>query len=362
MGLRIELGGVIVLLLLTAGAGCTGRVQGAHDGPPPAFPVRTLVAQPERVGESTEYLATLRSRSSAVLQPQVEGNVTRIFIHSGDYVQPETPLLEIDPLKQQATVNNQEATHRARLANLEWTRTDLERKKALSSAGVIARQDLDQAQAAYDAAKAEVEAMEAGVREQQVQLHYYTVKAPAAGIIGDVAVRVGDRVRTDTTLTTLDKGGELEVYISIPPEKAPSVHLGTVVQVLSEDALPATRTSVSFISPRVDSASQLLLVKALVSNQDRRYRHEQIVHVRVIWNEAQRPVLPVTAVVRITGQTFAYVVEESGRQSVARQRRVRLGEIVGNDYIVLDGIKPGERMIIEGVQMLVDGMPVQPQS
>jgi RND family efflux transporter MFP subunit len=362
MGLRVNIGGAMALLLLAAGAGCTGRVQGAHEGPPPAFPVKTLVAQAANVGESTEYLATLRSRSSAILQPQVEGNVTRVLVRSGDYVEPGAPLLEIDPLKQQATVNNQEATHRARLANLEWTRTDLERKKALFAAGVISRQDLDQSQAAYDSAKAEVEAMEAGVREQQVQLHYYTVKAPAAGVIGDLAVRVGDRVRTDTTLTTLDKGGELEVYISIPPEKASQVRLGTAVQVLGEDGRPATNSAISFVSPRVDPASQLLLVKALLPNQDHGYRHEQIVHVRVIWSQAQRPMLPVTAVARITGQTFAYVVEENGNQSIARQRQVRLGEIVGNDYVVLDGIKPGERMIVDGVQMLVDGMPVQPQS
>jgi RND family efflux transporter MFP subunit len=248
------------------------------------------------------------------------------------------------------------------VANLEWTRSDLERKKALFSAGVIARQDLDQSQAAYDSAKAEVEAMEAGVREQQEQLHYYTVKAPAAGVIGDLAVRVGDRVRTDTALTTLDPGGELEVYISIPPEKAAAVRVGTPVQVLGDENHPDTRAAVSFVSPRVDPASQLLLVKALVPNQDHRYRHEQVVHVRVIWNEAQRPLLPVTAVARITGQTFAYIVEEDGKQNVARQRQVRLGEIVGNDYVVLDGIKPGERMIVNGVQMLADGMPVQPQS
>jgi len=362
MAVGLRVGGTVMLLILAVGTGCTGRVQGAHEGPPPAFPVKTQVAQPERVGDSTEYLATLRSRSSAILQPQVEGNVTRIFVHSGDYVQAGTPLLEIDPLKQQATVNNQEAGHRARLANLEWTRSDLERKKALWDAGVIARQDLDQAQAAYDSAKAEVEAMEAGVREQQVQLHYYTVKAPAAGTIGDIAVRVGDRVRTDTTLSTLDKGGELEVYISIPPEKASSLRLGTPVQVLGDNGGPGARTTVSFVSPRVDPASQLLLVKALVPNQDHGYRHEQIVHVRIIWNEVQRPLLPVTAVARITGQTFAYVVEENGNQSVARQRQVRLGEIVGNDYVVLDGIKPGERIIVNGVQMLADGMPVQPQS
>jgi RND family efflux transporter MFP subunit len=326
----------------------------------PAFPVKMQVAQARRVGESTEYLATLRSRSSAVLQPQVEGNVTRIFVHAGEQVGFDAPILEIDPLKQQATVNNQEAAHRARLANLEWTRTDLQRKKELFSAGVVSRQELDQAQSAFDAAKADVEAMEAGVREQQVQLHYFTIKAPAAGVIGDIPVRVGDRVRTDTLLTTLDKSDELEAYISIPAEKSSAVHEGTEVEMLGADGQPERTVRVTFISPRVDTGSQLLLVKAAVPNRGHRYRNEQVVHVRVVWEQIDRPMLPVTAVARISGQTFAYVAESSGAMAVARQRRVRLGEILGNDYVVLDGIHPGDRVIVSGAQMLADGMPVTP--
>jgi RND family efflux transporter MFP subunit len=362
MSVRVGLAGAVALVVLALGIGCTGRVQGASDSAPPAFPVKVQLAQKQRVGECTEYLATLRSRNSAVLQPQVEGNITRVFVRSGDHVSPGMPILEIDPLKQQATVNNQEAAHRARLANLEWTRSDLQRKKELFAAGVVSRQDLDQSQAAYDAAKADVDAMEAGVQEQRVQLHYYTVKAPAVGTIGDIPVRVGDRVKTDTTLTTLDTGGELEAYVSIPAEKAAAVHRDTTVEVLGDDGTPATRASVSFISPRVDNTSQLLLVKATVPNQAHHYRNEQMVHVRLVWNEVDRPMLPVTAVARITGQTFAYVAEDSGKQVVARQRPVRLGDIVGNDYVVLDGIKAGDRIITSGVQMLADGIPIKPQS
>jgi RND family efflux transporter MFP subunit len=352
----------LIVFAVSVLVACSRNPQAASQAGPPALGVQVRSAQAQRVGESTEYLATLKSRDASVLQPQVEGQVTRIFVRSGDRVNTGTPLLEIDPLKQQATVNNQEAVHRARLANLEWSRKDLQRKKELAGAGVISRQDLDQAQAAYDAAKADVDALEAGVREQRVQLHYYTVKAPAPGIIGDIPVRVGDRVKVDTVLTTLDKSGELEAYISVPAEKAAEVHIGTPVEILEESGRDAARSSVSFVSPRVDPASQLLLVKAIIPNRDRRFRNEQLVHVRVVWSEAERPLIPVTAVSRVSGRTFAFVAEQSGNQTVARQRPVRLGDIVANDYVVLDGIKPGERVIVTGVQMLADGMPVKPQS
>ncbi len=355
-------GMVFVLLALVAAGGCSRPVEANRAGGPQAFPVKVQVARPQAVGEATEYLATLKSRDASVLQPQVEGQVTRIFVRAGDRVEPGSPLLEIDPLKQQAAVNNQEAVRRSRLANLDWSRKELERRKQLFAAGVISRQDLDQAQSGYDAAVADVEAMEAGVKEQRVQLRYYTVKAPAAGVIGDIPVRVGDRVKTDTVLTTLDKRGELEAYISIPAEKAAEVEPGTAVEILDDEGKPALRSRVSFISPRVDTASQLLLVKAPVPNRDRRFRNEQLVHVRVVWRQVERPLAPVTVVSRVSGQTFLFVAEKAGDQWVARQRAVRLGDIVGNDYVVLEGIKPGEQIVTSGVQMLADGMPLVPQS
>ncbi len=356
----IDLSFFAIALLLLLGTACNEAKPAEAAGGPRAMPVKVQVARAQRVGEYTEYLATLKSRNSSVLQPQVDGQITRILVHSGDRVEAGTALLEIDPLKQQATVNNQEANRRAQLANLDWTQKELERTKQLYAAGVVSKQALDQAQSAYEATKANVDAMEAGVREQQVQLHYYTVKSPATGIIGDIPVRVGDRVTNSTMLTTLDRGGELEAYISVPAEKAAEVKMGTPVEILDENDRPMTRSRISFISPRVDPESQLLLVKAMIPNGDRRFRTEQLVHARVVWNQVERPLIPVTAVNRVSGQVFAFVAADAANGTVARQRPVKLGDIIDNDYVVLDGIKPGDRIIISGVQMLADNMPVKP--
>ena len=273
-----------VLVLAGFSTGCSRSAQGGRGDQPQALPVKVQTAALERVPDFTEYIATLKSRRSAVLQPEVEGQIRRIFVRSGQRVAPGASLIEIDPRKQAATLHSQEANRRARLAALEYNRAELERKKRLFAAGVISKQELDQAQSAYDASKAEVEALEASVQEQQVQLRYYTVKAPSAGAIGDIPVRVGDRVKTDTVLTTLDEGGELEAYISVPAEKSAAVRIGTPVEILAENGKPPVRTSVTFISPRVDTENQLLLVKAAV-HRDQRFRNDQIVHARVIWTE-----------------------------------------------------------------------------
>jgi RND family efflux transporter MFP subunit len=339
-------------------AGCGNNPSAAKPAGPQAMPVKVITAEAQIVPQSTDYLATLKSRNSAVLQPQVEGDIVKIFVRSGQRVEAGTPILRIDPTKQEAAVNNLEAAHKSKQATMEQNRIDLERKKKLFAAGVIARSELDTAQSAYDVSKADVEALEASIREQKVQLRYYTVNAPTTGTVGDIPVRVGDHVTNQTLLTTLDHGGPLEAYVYVPSEKSSEVRMGMPVDIMDDAGKPLVRTRVSFISPRVDTDSQTLLVKTQVPNSEMRFRNDQQVHSRVIWSEVKRPVIPMTAVSRMSGKIFAFVAETQGQQAIARQRLLQVGDMLGNDYVVLDGIRPGEKVIVSGVQMLADGMPV----
>src|SRR5215470_9179746 len=246
---RITLGAFALLAAAWMTTGCGNSSSAAKPSGPQAFPVKTITAQAQMVPQSTDYLATLKSRNSAVLQPQVEGDIVKIFVHSGQRVEAGTPILRIDPTKQEATVNNLEAAHKSRQATMEQNRIDLERKKKLFAAGVIAKSELDTAQSAFDVSKADVDALEASIREQKVQLRYYTVNAPTAGTVGDIPVRVGDHVTNQTALTTLDRGDELEAYVYIPSEKSGSVRMGMPVDILDDSGKPALRTKISFISP-----------------------------------------------------------------------------------------------------------------
>jgi RND family efflux transporter MFP subunit len=231
----------------------------------------------------------------------------------------------------------------------------------LAASGISSQNDLDQARAALDAARAELAALEAQVREQQVQLHYYTVTAPTAGIVGDIPGRVGDRVTADTMLTTIDQPGALEAYVSVPIERAPQLRAGLPVQILDGAGELLAEIPVSFVSPRVDEATQTVLVKAKVDEAEG-LRPSQFIRARLVWGTHEGPVVPVLAVSRISGQHFAFVAEEDKGALVARQRQLRLGEIVGGEYVVLDGIEPGDRVIVSGTQFLVDGAPVSPET
>jgi len=357
--LKIFLIGAVAAL--AAGCGRQTTNAAAPTGPE-GLPVKVITAEAHSLPEATDYLSTLKSRNAPALQPQVEGEVTQIFVHSGEKVEPGTPILQIDPRKQQATVNNQEAAYRSKLAAMEYDRVDLDRKKKLYAAGVVSKVDLDVSQTAYEAAKADSESLAASIREQKEQLRYYTVNAPTGGIVGDIPVHVGDRVSTSTVLTTLDRGGELEAYVYVPADKARAVRLNMPLDLVDDSGNKLLRTTIFFISPQVDTASQTLLLKARLPNAGFKFRNDQTVHARLVWSERKLPTVPVTAVSRLSGKIFAFVVEGEGQKQVARQRVIEVGDVVGNDYVVLSGIQPGDRIIVSGVQMLVDGAPVIPQT
>ena len=337
-------------------AACRGG--GQPQGPPP-MPVKMETARLVPIDDATDYVATLRSRGSAAIMPQVEGQVTRIFVRAGDKVAAGAPLVQIDPAKQQATVRSQEDTRAARVSNLALAQRQYERTSALHAEGIASQADMDQAKAALDSAQAELQAVGAQVREQQEELRYYRVAAPTAGIVGDIPVRVGDRVTVSTLLTTVDQPGGLEAYVNVPVERAAALQAGMPVRILDGTGAIVADSRVSFISPQADAATQTVLVKATIENAGS-LRNAQFIRARVVWSTREGPVVPVLAVSRISGQYFVFVAEGKEGSLVARQRAIKVGDIVGNDYVVVEGIKPGDRVIVSGTQFLRDGAPVAP--
>ncbi|MCI0348375.1 MAG: efflux RND transporter periplasmic adaptor subunit [Acidobacteriales bacterium] len=355
------------LALLLAAAlvvvtGCNrGGSQAQAGQPPPAMPVKIVTIQPAPVKDVSEYVATLRSRHSTTLRPQVEGQITQIYVKSGERVAAGDPLMQIDPLKQAASVVSQEAQHEAKKAAVRYAQQQLDRIRQLHEEGVASKQDLDAAQTSYDSAVAELKALEAQLKEQQVQLQYYKVLAPTAGIVGDIPVHVGDRVNNETMLTTVDRPGPLEAYVDVPVERARSLALKRPVELTDSQGTLLAQGSISFISPRVNEEAQTVLVKAEVDNRQGTLRTDQFTRARIIFGSQPGILVPVLSVARISGQAFVFVAEGDQKSLVARQRRVQLGEIVGNDYVVLEGLKSGDRLILSGLQNLADGMAVRPE-
>jgi RND family efflux transporter MFP subunit len=340
------------------GCGKTSAGGDAAAGAMQAMPVQVQVAKTQKIPDETEYLSILKSRHSSIINPQVEGYITKIFVKSGDRVKPGEPLLQIDPLKQQATVSSQEATRVAQAANLNYARVQLDRQKRLYEAGVTPKQDLDNAQTTYDAALAQLNSLEQAVTSQQVELHYYTVAAPSNGIVGDIPVRVGDRVQVTTLLTTVDEPGPVEAYIYVPADRARNLRVGVPVHLVDTAGKDLADSKITFISPQVDTDTQTVLAKATVQNSRDTLRISQQVRAQLIWGTHEGTVIPILSVTRINGEFFAFLSEKENGKTVARQKLLKVGDTVGNDYAVEDGLKAGDHIIVSGLQFLHDGAPV----
>ena len=362
----LRIGAAAAALVLAAAVILSACRNSQSAGPPPAMPPTPVTVETARatpLEDASEYVATLKSLRSTTVQPQTDGQITQIFVKSGDRVRDGASLFQIDARRQQAAVASQQAEVAAKEANVNFARQQVERSSELYRVGAISKQEFEQAETALRTAEADLKALQAQVQQQQVQLRYFTVTAPTSGIVGDVPVRVGYLVTPQTVLTTIDQNELLEVYVSVPMEQAGELKNGLPIRVLSSDGQQTlAATTVSFVSPHVDDQTQSILVKGIVRNTGEAMRASQFVRARIVWRTAEGLVVPVTAVLRINGQFFAFVAQDESGKLVAKQRAIKVGPIASDHYPVVEGIKPGERVVTSGTQKLADGAPIAAQA
>ena len=388
---------------------------------PQAVRVRLATVETDTINQSSEYIANLESRRSVNLQPQIEGRVTRILVREGDNVPAKKPLIQIDPAEQQAalsgataavaaartqvdnaraTLSSLEAQRQSNQSDVEFNRKEYARYSSLADQGAVARSVADQytnriqtaraslaaidkqiqaQRAALAGAQKQLQQAEAAAKSQQVQLNYYQIPAPFAGTVGDIPVKVGDFVNTSTQLTSITENRPLEVNVAIPTERAAELRQGMQIELLDAQGKSVGTSRIFFIAPNAANDTQSVLVKSLYENSNGQLRADQYVRARVLWNQESGVLVPATAISRLGGETFVFVAqqapppqqntEQSNQaqsnqepQLVARQKPVKLGIIQGNNYQVLSGLKPGERIIVSGLLSLRDNTRITPEA
>ena len=213
-------------------------------------------------------------------------------------------------------------------------------------------------------AKAEVAEAAAQVRIAEVNVQKTRILAPTSGVIGDIPIKLGEYVSDGDTLTTITANNTLELNLSIPIEQAAQLRLGLPVEIVDGDNQIATTGKISFISPQVNGNSQLILAKATFSNVRGDLLNRQFIQAKVIWDKRPGILVPSAAISRLGGQTFVFVAQagESGTKStqlVAQQKKVKLGNLYGNNYQVLAGLEPGAKIVTAGILNLRDGAKIQ---
>jgi RND family efflux transporter MFP subunit len=331
---------------------------GGPGGGMPPMPVETLTLAAKPVEQTSEFVASLKSRRSTTIQPEVEGFITRIAVRSGQNVARGAVLFEIDSAPEEAALGSLQSMRPMRESEVEFARQQVDRNKTLLNAGAISQREVEQFESQLRSAEAQLKALDEQIRQQRSQLSYYRVTSPNAGTVGDIPVNVGDRVTRSTVLTTVDENDVLEVYINVPVQQAPQLKVGLPVRLIDDRGQVLATNRITFVSPSVDTATQSVLAKAQLVDGRGDFRSDQFVRARVVWSETPGLTVPVTAVTRINAQYFVFVAEQADQGMVAKQKPVQLGEILGNDYVVQSGLQPGEQLIVGGLQKIRDGAPV----
>jgi RND family efflux transporter MFP subunit len=350
---------VVIAVALTSGCRGNGAAQGAPPAPPPAT-VKIADLAPADIEDASEFIATLHSLRSTTVQPEVEGLVTRVFVKSGQQVETGAPLVQINAERQRAAVSSAEANLAGAEADVTYWQQQAKRLASLVDAGAVSKAEFDQAQNQLRTAEARLKALNAQVQEGRVQLSFFRVTAPQSGIVGDIPVREGDRVTTQTVITTIDEKRGLEAYIQVPLDRSTQARVGLPVQLLDSEGKVVVTNPITFVAPRVDDATQTVQVKSLLRDVPPSVRVLQFVRARIVWRQLQGLKVPITAVVRISGQYFCFVAEPGqGGGLIAKQRPIEVGDVVGNDYVVRGGLKAGEKLIVSGIQKIGNDAPVR---
>jgi RND family efflux transporter MFP subunit len=361
---RVRVG--LAWLAIVAMAGCGNRKgsdgpQAGAQGAGGPMQVEVIALAPGEVRDTGEYLGQLISRRTVTLRPQVAGYVQDIRVRPGEQVTQGQILLVVDPRQERAALRAAEAQRSSSVANLEYARRTRERAAQLYKEGLMSRQEYDQAVAQASTAEANALSAQAQVQAQQVQLGFYEVRAPFAGVVGDIPVKVGDSVTPETVLTTVDQSRALELSVQVPVERAAQIQVGrTPVELLDAEGKPIVSALVFFVAPTLSGVTQLVEVKAAFENVAG-LRAGQLVRTRVVYETRQALLLPTHAVSRLGSQSFAYTVVPGDGGTVAQRQPVTLGQLEGNAYEVLEGLEAGAQVAVSGVQLLRDGQPVAPK-
>ncbi|HZH17238.1 MAG TPA: efflux RND transporter periplasmic adaptor subunit [Archangium sp.] len=337
-------------------SGCGGKP--AAKAAPPPREIEVVQLAPSEVRDTGEYLGSLMSRQSVNVLPQVAGYVRRIHVRPGQKVEAGAPLIDVDAREETAALETARAQRTSSEVNLEQARRTRARLESLYKEGLASAQELEQSRAQVEALEANTRAAAATESQREVQLGFNTVRAPFAGTVGDVLVRMGDFVSATTPLTSVAQADVLEVSVAVPSERARSLRPETPLEVLDSQGKVVISSPIFFVAPQADPRTQLVEVKAAFRNTVG-LRPSELVRARLVYSTRQALQLPALAVVRQSGQPFALVVAEKEGKTVVERRPVQLGALGEMAYVVEGGLKEGEQVAVTSLQALRHGAPVK---
>ncbi|MCZ3378004.1 MULTISPECIES: efflux RND transporter periplasmic adaptor subunit [unclassified Rhizobium] len=373
MGVAAAVAGAAFYLELPRGAQAT---EAASQAAPPAIPVTVAVVEPRDVTSWQEFSGRLEAIDRVEIRPRVAGAIQSVHFREGALVKQGDLLVTIDPAPYEAAVAQAQAQVGAAKATLNLTKVEVDRGQKLFDNKTISQSDMDTRASNYAAAEANLKAAQATLQTAQLNLDYTQVRAPIAGRVGKIAVTVGNLVAagaSSSVLTTLVSVDPIYASFSaneqtvtqalselpaaggiVPPVEQIPVQIGTA----SDNGTPI-KGKLQLIDNEVDAASGTVSVRAVFDNPGGRLIPGQFVRVRMGQPKAENKiVIDDRAVGTDQDKKFVFVVDGENK---VNYRQVQLGSVVDGQRVIENGLKAGEKIVVNGLQRIRPGAVVAPQ-
>jgi membrane fusion protein (multidrug efflux system) len=355
-------------------ASCAEKKQ----GPPPIPEITVVEVIQKDVPIYRQFVGQVYGNADIPIRARVAGFLEGIHFNEGFKVKKGQLLYSIDPSEYQSKVATQESYLAEAKTNLAKTRSDLDRIEPLAKINAVSQSDLDAARANYDASLAYMDAMESNLKFANINLSYCWIKAPISGAIGITNARVGEFVGQDpnpvilNTVSTVDTV-RVEFYLAEAEyiriareiEKTRTTNEETAIRernvglILADGSTFKQKGRVDFVNREVDPQTGSLLVQTTFPNPDKLLKPGQYAKVVVNMENIKGGLLiPQRCVMELQGQYSVFVVNTDNK---VENRQIVAGETVGDMLLVNDGLKAGEKVVIDALQKVASGLVVTPQ-
>ncbi|MCC2598302.1 efflux RND transporter periplasmic adaptor subunit [Sphingobacterium sp. FBM7-1] len=358
--------GLLLSIFLMTGCGQNNQESGWNQGAPE---LPFAVVQQQNVAIEKEYSASIEGIANVEIRPQVSGYLSKIYVDEGEYVKAGQPLFKIDDRVYQEQLRTAQAALTTAKANLLTAKINLDRKKELVSSKVVTDIQIQEAQATYDGAQGAVAQAESAIESARINVNFSTIKAPVSGYIGRLNYRLGSLLSPTNveSITVLSDIQEVYVYFSMSENdfvdfqqrydgklnNAPAVDL-----LISNGSKYELQGKIDAIDGQFSRTTGSITMRAKFSNPKLLLRSGNTGRIVLGQNHDNAILFPISSTMSIQDRIFAYSVDQ---ESKVVQLPIQVSGKSGQNFIVTDGIKPGDKYIVSGFERLQSGDAVVEQ-
>lgn len=363
---------ILIAIIAIALFSCSPGQQAPPAPAPPALPVSTVVSGNQTTYQ--EYPASIEGTVNVEIRPQVSGALDKVFVDEGAFVSAGQPIFKINEQPYRAALNNALAALHAAQAAAGNAQLEVDKLTPLVANKVVSDYQLKTAKAAYQVAVANIESAKANVSTAQINLGYTLIKAPVSGYIGRLIKKQGSLVSPQDVdaLTQLSDVHDVHVYFSLGEKdfvafkeqypgaslKDKLANLPAVALLLSDNSEYAKQGHIDMIDGQFDKTTGAITLRASFSNPQGLLRSGNTGKIRLSLPHKDALIVPESATVEMQDKIFVWAVADSNK---VKKLPITIEGRSGNNYLVKDGIKAGDRIVLSGIDKLQEGAVIQPQ-